>query len=150
MRSSSIPWVRRFPVPLSRLEKEMTDIVERMWGPRGEWWPVSSGFTPETNVAESDTGLEVTVDLPGLKQGDFHVELHDGELWISGEKKEEKEEQDNTYHRIERHYGQFRRVIPLPKSVDKEKVDAKYSDGVLTVTIPKTEEAQPKHIEIHN
>jgi HSP20 family protein len=99
-------------------------------------------------VAETDAALEVTVELPGMKPDDFKVEVHNGNLWITGEKKEEKEEKGKTFHRYERHFGAFRRIVPLPTTVKAEKVDAIYRDGVLKVALPKTEEVKPKAIPV--
>ena len=71
-----------------------------------------------------------------------------GNLWITGEKKEDKEEKGRTFHRIERRAGMFRRVFPLPVEVVEEKVDARFAEGVLKITLPKAEKVAPKHIEI--
>jgi HSP20 family protein len=88
------------------------------------------------------------VDLPGLKPKQVTVEFKDGALWITGERKEEKEEKDKTYHRIERSYGEFRRVLPLSSAVKDDEIEAKFTDGVLKVLVPKTEEAKTRRIEV--
>jgi HSP20 family protein len=77
-----------------------------------------------------------------------NLELREGALWITGERKEEKEEKEKTFHRMERRYGAFRRVIPLPASVNEDKVAAEFHHGVLSVRLPKAEEAKPRHIEV--
>jgi HSP20 family protein len=100
------------------------------------------------NVAETEERYEVTVELPGMKPEEFQVELKNGQLWISGEKKEEREEKGKTFHRVERRYGEFRRVIPLPTPVEEGRIEAQYKDGVLHVILPKAAEARPKHIEV--
>ncbi len=89
-----------------------------------------------------------TIDLPGLKPEEVKVEFKSGALWVTGERKEEKEEKDNTYHRFERSYGEFRRVLPLPSEVKEEAIEAKFTDGVLKVSVPKAEEVKSKHIEV--
>jgi HSP20 family protein len=99
-------------------------------------------------VAETDTGWEVTLDLPGMKPEDFDVEFKHGDLWITGERKYEHEEEGKTYHRVERQWGQFRRVIRMGEEVDAERVNAEYKDGVLHITVPKTEMARAKRIEV--
>jgi HSP20 family protein len=76
------------------------------------------------------------------------VEIREGSLWVSGERKEEKEEKGKTIHRVERHYGAFRRVIPLDLPVDREKVEAKYHDGELKISVAKSPEAETKRIEV--
>ncbi len=128
---------------------EFSPIWERMLSPLEEWWPVGGRlFTPELDVAETDTSVEVSAELPGMKPEEINVEVHSGQLWISGEKKEQKEEKGKTFHRVERRYGSFRRVLPVPASVDPEKVEASFHEGVLKITLTKTEEAKAKHVEV--
>jgi HSP20 family protein len=129
---------------LNRMEEEMEDLVERFWGGDGG----QLGFLPTADVVETENQFEVTVDLPGLKPEEVNVELKNGELWISGKREEEKEEKGKTYHRIERRHGEFRRVLPLPSTINEEQIEAKFEHGVLRITVPKTEEAKPKHIEV--
>ncbi len=134
---------------VSPFETEMGDLMERFFGPRDNCWMMATDvFEPRINFVESDTDFEVSVELPGMKAEDVHVELEAGELRISGEKKEEKEETGKTFHRVERRFGEFRRVIPLGAAVHAEKVNAEFKDGILKVTVPKTEEAKAKKIEI--
>ena len=142
-----VPWRETLPRPLNRLEEEMERLFGRLMPEEG-WWKPLEGFAPEVNVLERDSDFEVTVDLPGIKPEEVNVELRDGMLWISGKKEEEKEDKGKTYHRIERRYGEFRRQIPLPRTVDPENVVAEYHDGVLKITVAKTEEAKPKRIEV--
>jgi HSP20 family protein len=128
---------------------EFSPIWERMLSPLEEWWPDGGKlFTPELDVAETDTTVEVSAELPGMKPEEINVEVQNGQLWISGEKKEEKEEKGKTYHRVERRYGSFRRMLPIPASVDPEKVEASFHEGVLKITLAKTEEAKAKHVEV--
>jgi len=128
---------------------EFSPIWERMLSPLEEWWPEGGKlFTPELDVAETDTTVEVSAELPGMKPEEINVEVQNGQLWISGEKKEEKEEKGKTYHRVERRYGSFRRMLPIPASVDPEKVEASFHEGVLKITLAKTEEAKAKHVEV--
>jgi len=105
-------------------------------------------YCPQTDLAETDEAYEVTMELPGLNSDEVAVEFSDGQLWISGEKKEETEEKGKTYHRVERRYGQFRRGIPLTHPVKDENIEASFKDGVVTVRVPKAEEAKPKRIPI--
>lgn len=145
MVRSLIPWTGR--LPLTRFE-EMEDLVDRFFGPDQEWLRPKFEFLPSVNVAETDNLYEVTVELPGMKPEDINVELKGGQLWISGEKKEEKEEKWKTFRRLERRYGEFRRLIPLPGTVDDKKIEANYEEGVLKIHVPKTEEAKVKHIKV--
>lgn len=105
-------------------------------------------FAPRVNFVETETGYEITADLPGMKPEDVHVEFRDGHLWITGERTDETQEEGKTYHRVERRYGQFRRVVALGNEVDADKVVAKYKDGVLTIDVPKIAAVQPKKIEV--
>jgi HSP20 family protein len=105
-------------------------------------------WTPQTNLAETENGYEVTVDLPGLKPEDFNIELRNGDLWISGHRSEEHEKSDKTWHRVERRFGEFRRVIRLGEDVNPENVNAEYKDGVLRIHVPKSETAKSRKIEV--
>ncbi len=146
MLRSLIPWRERFPATFSRFENEMEDLMERYFG-NGEEWGMSR-FTPSLNVTESDQGYEVTVEVPGLKPEEVNVEVVEGNLQISGEKKEEQEEKGKTFHRIERRHGEFRRVVQLPGTVEQDKVEAKYENGILKITIPKRADVTPKRIPV--
>ncbi|MBS4028584.1 MAG: Hsp20/alpha crystallin family protein [Ignavibacteriales bacterium] len=109
---------------------------------------VSARFVPATDIAEFDEHYLVTVDLPGLKKDEIKITLEDHTLTISGEKKFENEEKKDSYHRVERGYGRFERAFTLPQSVKTDKIDAKYKDGVLSLTVPKAEEAKQRTIEV--
>ena len=148
MTRSLTMWAPRFPHNLAELEQDFGTMLERMFGSDFNPSAELKVWSPWANIAETDEALELTVELPGVKPEDVHVELHDGELWVSGEMKEETEEKGKTFHKVERRYGEFRRVLPLPASADKEKVDARLTEGVLKVVIPKTEEARPKAIPV--
>ena len=142
-----VPWHTRSGGTFDTLRKEMDHLMERFVGTENGG-TVSQFFAPETNLAETDKEYEITVDLPGLKPEDFNLEFNDGQLWITGERKCEKEEKGKTYHRVERSYGQFRRGVSLGPDVDAEKIDASYKDGVLKVIVPKAQAAHPKKIEV--
>ncbi len=103
---------------------------------------------PRANVVETDDMFEVTVELPGMDAKEVVVEFQNGALWISGEKKEEKEEKGRTFHRIERTYGKFNRKIDLPGVVKDKEISAEFVNGVLMIMVPKSEELKPKQIKI--
>jgi HSP20 family protein len=128
------------------MEEEFEDLFGRLGD--GDWMPRADFFVPKADLVETDNEFDVTVDLPGMKREDVAVEVKNGDLWITGKRAEEKEEKGATYHRVERRYGEFRRVLALPAKIDAEKVTAKYDNGVLKVTVPKMEEAKAKHIEV--
>ena len=107
----------------------------------------SEGFMPRVEVEELDSEMKVTAELPGIDEKEVKVELEDNALMISGEKREEHQEKTKTGIRTERRYGSFHRLIPLPAKGDVERAKAEFRKGVLTVTVPKTEEPR-KRIEI--
>jgi HSP20 family protein len=90
----------------------------------------------------------VKAEVPGMEPKDIDISLSDGVLTIKGEKKQEKEEKEADYHLVERSYGAFTRLVRLPKEVQSEKISASYKDGILKVTLPKSEEAKKKEIKI--
>jgi len=154
MGMNLIPWGKRSDKavvghPINNLRQEMDRLFEDFLG---DWPLLRSGgeptFAPRLNVAESDTEFTVTTELPGMTEKDVEVSLSEGRLSISGEKKTEKEEKEKSYHLVERSYGKFSRLLDLGASVDAAKVAAVFKDGVLTVTVPKTEAAKPKKIDI--
>lgn len=136
-----------FPRSLARLERELSDLMGPIYSPEnGD--SLTTSFTPAVNVGETETGFEVTVELPGVKRDDFHVEMHENELWVSGTKSEERKEEGKTWHSVERSHGEFRRMIRLPATANRDAVEAEYKDGLLKISIPKLEESKPKRIEV--
>jgi HSP20 family protein len=107
-----------------------------------------TGWAPALDVHEDKDSFVVRTELPGLKREDIEVSLHDGALLISGERKAETKQEGVDVHRQERYYGKFQRALTLPTPVAADKIKAQYKDGVLTVTLPKVEEAKPKQIDI--
>lgn len=105
-------------------------------------------FVPGIDIAESDDGFHVTVELPGVKKDDININLEDNQLTISGERKFENKEDGKKYHRVESRYGKFTRSFMLPDNVDEESISAKYEDGLLKIDIAKSEEKISKKIEI--
>jgi HSP20 family protein len=96
------------------------------------------------NVSETDDAIEVTAELPGIDEKDVDVEVANNVLTIKGEKKSEKEEKEKDFHLVERSYGSFQRTVPLPYEIDPDKIAAKFTQGVLTVTMPKPPQAKEK------
>jgi len=99
-------------------------------------------FQPSIDVRESEKEITVSAELPGMDEKDIEVLLSGDALTIKGEKKEEKEEKEKNYYRMERRYGSFQRVIPLPVEIDTKKVDASFKKGILHVKLPKTAQAK--------
>ena len=107
-----------------------------------------SYWTPAVDIAELDNEFVVKVELPGINKDDVKITLESNILTIRGEKKEETNVKEENYHRVERTYGSFQRSFKLPTTVKGDNIDATYKDGILTVTLPKAEEAKPKQIEV--
>ncbi len=107
-----------------------------------------SGWTPALDVYEDKENIVVHAELPGMKKEDIEISLHDGGLSISGERKSEQKFEDAEVYRSERFVGRFQRTVALPSAVAIDQVKAQYKDGILTVTLPKTEEAKPKQINV--
>jgi HSP20 family protein len=111
--------------------------------------PFSGGWVPALDVYEDRDNYVVKMELPGMKKDQIDISLHDGVLSVSGERKEEEKHEDAETYRSERFFGRFQRSVALPAAVSAEEVNASYQDGILTITLPKAEEAKPKQITIN-
>lgn len=107
-------------------------------------------WVPALDVRESQDRFDVTVDLPGLEPGDVNVTFEDGMLSITGKREFSVEDRGETWHRIERSFGTFARSMRLPQTADTERIEATFDKGVLTISVPKTEQAKPKTIEVRS
>src|SRR5882724_10093092 len=105
-------------------------------------------WAPLADITEDDKEYIIKAELPDVKKEDVKVAVENGVLTISGERKFEKEEKKRKYHRVERGYGTFMRSFALPDDADFNKVNAEFKSGVLTVHVPKSEQAKPKQIEV--
>lgn len=107
---------------------------------------------PAVDIAEKERSFEITAELPGMDEKDIEINLSNGNLVIRGEKKEEKEEKKKDYYLSERHYGSFERMFNLPQGVDPDNIEARFSKGVLTITMPKKPESikPEKRIPVKN
>jgi HSP20 family protein len=137
-----IPVVRRRSpwVEMNRLQQEM----ESMFGGGG----TQDLWAPAVDVEETPDHLVFRAELPGINRSDIDVELEDGVLTIQGEKKDEQKEQNVQGLLYERRWGRFSRRFTLPRAVDANAITATYSDGILTVRVPKAEEAKGRKIEV--
>ena len=117
-------------------------------GARGSEESTFGTFTPAVDVYEDEQNLVLKLEVPGMNEEDLKVSLENNTLTVSGERKFEKEEKEENFHRIERRYGTFTRTFRLPNTVDAEKVDASYDKGVLKVTLAKRAEAKAKTIKV--
>lgn len=103
-------------------------------------------FSPRVDIAETEKNFEIEVAVPGMKKEDFHIEVEEDRLIISGERKYEKEQSGKNYHSVETQYGRFSRSFYLPDAVKKEDIQASYKDGLLQLVIPKDSQKQLKKV----
>jgi len=145
--SSLAPWSRRSE--LTGFRREMDRLFDRFF----EGWPfrpsgAEGAWAPSVDVSETANKVVVKAEVPGMDAKDIDITITGDILSIRGERKQEKEEKDENFHRIERSYGAFSRSIRLPAEVEKDKVDAAYKDGMLKITMSKTKKASQKKIEV--
>lgn len=129
----------------NRLNRMFNDTRTRT---AGEEPFIFADWTPAVDIRETDKEYSVKVDLPEVNREDVKVELLDGTLTIRGERRQEKEENGEKFHRIEREYGHFVRRFMLPGEVDPSRVEAHFKEGVLKVTMPKSAATIPKPVEV--
>ena len=131
-----------------RLRDEFDDLFNRLsadWD--GKKW-LTSEFSPACDLSETADAFQIRMDVPGIKPDDITVQVTGDSVQISGERKEEKEEKGKTFHRLERRSGTFSQMLRLPSAVNEEKVQAEFNDGVLTVTLPKTEATRTRTVKV--
>ncbi len=130
-----------FPMPFGRRKFDVEPFFRRELMGHG---------IPAVDIAEKEKSFEISAELPGMDEKNIEIKLSNGNLVIKGEKKEETEEKKKDYYLSERHYGSFERIFNLPKGVDADKIEASFSKGVLTISMPKKPEAMKpeKHIDI--
>jgi len=126
------------------------DLFDRMFS---DWsvpslWIEEKVVVPAFDITENEKEYVISGEIPGIDPKDLDVTLTDGILSIKGEKKQESEEKEENYHRIERHYGSFQRSFRLPENINREELDANYKDGILRLTLPKSKESEVKKIEV--
>jgi HSP20 family protein len=131
--------------------EERTERYSRSMGQAqtGSQEVVATGdWAPRVDIAETITAFEIKAEIPEVNKEDVKVSVHNGILTIRGERKQEKEESEKKFHRIERNYGSFTRSFTLPDNVDENEIKAVFKDGMLNLQIHKTEEPKPKAIEV--
>ena len=146
-----IPWARKDGAPdakssednpIATLQREINHVLENFWNRVGQFeWPWGSGEA-KSDMVETDNAIEVSIELPGMEMKDIEVTVNDDMLTVKGEKKIERQVEKKGYYLSERSYGAIYRTIPLPPGVDGEKAQASFKNGVLTIKLPQTPEAQ--------
>lgn len=153
MFQSLLPLARRTgrgEDPFTALQREMNRLFDDAFRSGMPAAPDGSLLAPSLDMKETDTEVQISVELPGVDEKDVQVTYEDGLLVVKGEKKSEKEEKKEGYYRAERSYGSFYRAVELPCAVDPEKISAHSAKGVLSVTLPKlpAEKSKAKRIEV--
>lgn len=120
------------------------DFADRYFGK--SFYNGASSFLPSVDVAETDQEFEIQVSAPGMDKKDFKLQLDNGQLTISGERKFEKEDKKRNFHSVESRYGKFTRSFYLPENVNGDKIQASYKDGILTVLIPKDKKKETRNL----
>ena len=134
---------------LNRIQSRINDLFEETFGrSRLPHAPVSGVWYPPVDILESKDSYLIRAELPGMKKEDLHLELNDGTLTLSGERKFEETANGDEYHRVERVSGKFTRSFYLSRTVKHDAIKATYRDGILEVHVPKAEEAKPKQITV--
>jgi len=128
--------------------RELASFFENFNGPTGKDQLTSGSFVPPVDVYEDEQSLILKLEVPGVNEEDLNVSVENDTLTVQGERKFEKEEKEENFHRIERRYGSFTRTFKLPNTVDAEKVDASYEKGILKITLAKRAEAKPRQIKV--
>jgi HSP20 family protein len=130
------------------LRGDLNSLFESPFGwSLGRAGQLFSGWSPALDLYQNNDNVVAVIELPGIRREDIEISLHDGTLTISGERRRETSNGEKT-ERTERSIGKFRRSMTLPVRVDANKVSASYQDGILTVMLPKAEEARPKQIPV--
>jgi HSP20 family protein len=142
MRDRIMLWGDQLP-DIRLLDDRFDRLIERAFGRDRR-----SSWTPAMDVSETDEQIVVTVELPGMRAEDVEVSVEESTLTVGGSREFSSEVEQERYHRIERRYGAFSRAVTLPPQVDTSKVDARFSDGVLRIEIPKVEKAEPTKITL--
>jgi len=126
----------------------MGDVFSRVLGDLGLSPYEEGSWYPPLDIVESPDSVRVQAELPGVKPEEIDISVEGNTLVITGEKKESSEQRERDYYRMERRYGSFRRYVTLPAEVKADKVEAKYTDGILTITLPKSEQTKARHITV--
>lgn len=128
------------------MDRWFNQAVSRFWGDEG--LETTSTFVPPVDIRETEDAIEFTAEVPGFERDQIDIRVDQGNLVLSGERKFDQETKEENFHRIERSYGKFQRTFALPSSVDAEKIKATLKNGVLHVTLPKSEKAKPRQIPV--
>jgi len=133
---------------MTNLRQDLERFFDRMGEYKWDEFPALGDWAPSMDVSETKEAIMVKAEVPGMEAGDIQISLQEQILTIKGEKRQEREEKEARYHRLERTYGAFTRSVRLPVAVDGSKVTAAFKNGLLTVTLPKTAAAKGTMIPV--
>ena len=131
-----------------RMNRLFNDSFRGLSGTGEDDWSLGGTWAPAVDIYEQNGNVVLKAELPGVDAKEVDIRLENNILTLSGERKIDNEVKRESYHRVERRYGSFTRAITLPQTVDTEKVEATFDNGVLTITLPKAEAARPKTIKV--
>ncbi len=138
-----------FPSDVLNIQREINRMFETFFrGEQEESSLFSPTWKPAVDIVEHENEYIAKVELPGVDKNNVKITMQDNVLTIRGEKNQEKKDKESNFHRVERFYGSFQRSFTLPTSVRNDAIEADYKDGILTIHMPKAEEAKPKQIEV--
>ena len=143
MTHGLMPWMG-----FGNVKQEMDRLFDRLASAKWDDFPTLGDWAPSMDISETKDSMVVKVEVPGMDQRDIRISLQENLLTITGDKKQEREEKEERYHRMERSYGAFTRGVRLPVAVDGSKVTATFKNGLLTVVLPKTPAAKGTTIPI--
>jgi HSP20 family protein len=138
-----IPWAG------TNRRQDVDRLLERFFEPEWPVLPTFGDWAPSLDLSETKENVVVKMEVPGMDPCDLHVSLQDNVLTVRGEKRQEKEDKDEHYHRVERNYGTFMRTVKLPVAVDGSRVAAAFKNGLLTVTLPKAAAAKTTTVPVN-
>jgi HSP20 family protein len=133
---------------LQRLNRMLDEAFAGWPFPQSEGGVLTSAWVPPCDISEDANSVTISMEVPGVRSEDVRLSLENNILTIRGEKKQETTDEGGKVHRFERSYGMFERTFSLPSTVDPEKIEARYEDGILNITIPKAERARPREIPV--
>lgn len=148
MNTGLMRWTPEADLLRGRIDRVFNEMLRDAWGTPASESVASRTWTPAVDIKEGDEFLTLTAELPGFDKNQVEITLENNVLTLAGERKFEQESKGEAYHRIERSYGSFSRSFTLPATVKTDKVDAKFENGLLSISLPKVEESKPRKIAI--
>jgi HSP20 family protein len=133
---------------LMGIQDRMNQLFRGQFAGYGDDTLTSGAWSPAVDIYETPETLEMTFEIPGVNQKDIRVNFENNLLTVSGERKLEHEDRGEGYHRVERNYGNFLRSFTVPSTIDQNRINAEFTNGLLRLTLPKRPESQPRAIEV--